>query len=79
MIGFLICLFLTMLMICLTSMGIINFGLIMCVLPMVIYVILMSMIFIIYVTYIGTIILFSEYLEKSVKKEDIEKIIEDDK
>ena len=79
MIGFLICLFLTMLMICLVSMGVINAGIMLCLLPMIIYVILMSMVFIIYITYIGTIILFSEYLEKSVKKEDIEKIIEDDK
>lgn len=79
MIGFLICLFLTMLMIFLVSIGVINVGLIMCVLPMIIYVVLLSLAFIIYLTYIGTIMLFTEYLAKSVKKEDIEKIIEDDK
>lgn len=79
MIGFLICLFLTMLMIFLVSVGVINVGLIMCVLPMIIYVVLFSLAFMIYFTYIGTIMLFTEYLAKSVKKEDIEKIIEDDK
>ena len=79
MIGFLICLFLTMLMIFLVSIGVINVGLVMCVLPMIIYVILLSFAFIMYFTYIGTIMLFTEYLSKSVKKEDIEKIVEDDK
>lgn len=79
MIGFLICLFLTMLMICLTSMGIINIGLIMCILPMIIYIFLLSFVFVIYFTYIGTVMLFTEYLAKLVKKEDLEKIVEDDK
>lgn len=79
MIGFLVCLFLTTLMIFLSSIGLINISLILCLLPVIIYVILSSLSFIIYFTYIGTIILFAEYLSKSVKKEDIEKIVEDDK